>query len=143
MSVRHVAAIGLCLLGTAAALSAQDRGAGLPSTFTRRAGEVWSEVGLRAVNNALLVEAAGQRSRVRLLTRDQKEVVIEGSTFTITNNSGKGVTIKSVGGATVTMTDPRLLSTGRTGTRRMEAHSVEVGIAPDGWGYFRAVRHPS
>src|SRR5688572_9712987 len=81
MSVRHIAAIGLCLLGTAAALSAQDRGAGLPSTFTRRPGEVWSEVGLRAVNDALLVEATGQRSRVRLLTRDQKEVIIEGSTF--------------------------------------------------------------
>src|SRR5687767_4208408 len=130
MSVRHIAAFGLCLLGAAAAPSAQDRGTGVPSTFTRRAGEVWSEVGLRAVNAALLVEAAGQRSRVRLLTRDQKEVVIEGSAFT-TNDSGKGVTIKSVGGATVTMTDPRLLSTGRSGTRRMEAHSVEVGIAPN------------
>ena len=143
MAAPHIAAIGLCLLATAAALCAQDRRADMPSTFTRRSGEVWSEVGLRAVNDALLVEAVGQRSRVRLLTRDQKEVVIEGSTFTITNSSGKGVTIKSVGGATVTMSDPRLLSTGRTGTRRMEAHSVEVGIAPDGWGYFRAVRHPS
>ena len=140
--MRHVTAIGLCLLGTAAALSAQDRGTGVPSTFTRRSGEVWSERGLRAVKTTPLVEAVGQRSRVRLLTRDQKEVVIEGAAFT-TNDSGKGVTIRSVGGATVTMTDPRLLSTGRSGTRRMDAHSVEVGIAPDGSGYFRAVRHPS
>jgi len=144
MSVRHIAAIGLCLLCTAAAFSAQARGAGIPSTFTRRSGEVWSEVGLRAVNAAMLVEAAGQRSRVRLLTRDQKEVVIEGSTFTITGNSGRGVTIKSVGGATVTMSAPGAQQ-GRPlpGARRMQADSVEVGIAPDGWGYFRAVRHPS
>jgi hypothetical protein len=144
MSLRHIAAIDLCLLATVAALSAQDRGAGIPSTFTRRSGEVWSEVGLRAVNDALLVEAAGRRSRVRLLTRDQKEVVIEGSTFTITNNSGEGVTIKSVGGATVTMRAPGAQQ-GRPlpAARRMQADSVEVGIAPDGSGYFRAVRHPS
>jgi hypothetical protein len=144
MSVRQIAAIGLCLLGTAAALSAQERGADIPSTFTRRAGEVWSEVGLRAVNAALLVEGAGQRSRVRLLTHDRGEVVIEGSTFTITSDSGKGVTIRSVGGATVTMR-AQGAAQGRPlpGGRRMEADSVEVGIAPDGSGYFRAVRHPS
>ena len=144
MSVRHIAAIALFLLGTAPAFSAQERGTGIPSTITPRAGEVWSEVGLRAVNDALLVEAAGQRSRVRLLTRNQWEVVIEGSTFTITNTSGKGVTIKSVGGATVTMRAPggqqgRPLPAGRL----MQADSVEVGMAPDGWAYFRAVRHPS
>jgi hypothetical protein len=143
MSVRDIAAIGLCLLGTAAALFAQDRGAGTPSTFSRRPGEVWSEVGLRSVNDAVLVEAAGERSRVRLLARDQREVVIEASTFTVTNSSGKGVTIKSVGGATVTMTQPGANGRFPSGARRMDAHSVEVGIAPDGWGYFRAVRHPS
>ena len=56
----------------AAALSAQDRGADIPSTFTRRSGEVWSEVGLRAVNAALLVEAVGQRSRVQIVAGAQR-----------------------------------------------------------------------
>ena len=51
------------LLGWAA-LSAQDRGTGVPSTFTRRSGEVWSERGLRAVNDVPLVEAVGQRSPI-------------------------------------------------------------------------------
>ena len=144
MSVRHIAAIALCLSGAATAFSAQERGTGIPSTFTQRAGEVWSEAGLRAVNAALPVETEGERSRVRLLTRYQWEVVIEGSTFTITNNSGKGVTIKSVGGTTVTMRAPGAQQ-GRPmpGGRRMQADSIEIGIAPDGSAYFRAVRHPS
>lgn len=143
MAVRHIAAIGLCLLGTNASFSAQDRGAGVPSTITKRAGEVWSEVGLRTVNAALLVEAGGERSRVRLVTPDRGEVVIEASTFTITSGGGKGVAIKSIGGATVTMRAPGASPGRPLPGRRMEADSVEVGIGADGWGYFRAVRHPS
>jgi hypothetical protein len=100
--------------------------------LTARSSEVWSETGLRAVNDALLVEPAGHRSRVRLLTHGNAEIIVEGSTFMVMNGGPRGIIIKSFGGATVMSMSTK---------RRMEAHSVEVGLAPEGC-YFKAVRHP-
>lgn len=105
-----------------------------PSTFATTPGEVWTEGGLQTVNNALLIEPTGQRSRVRLLTRGSAEILVEGSTFMVINGGPNGLVIKSVGGATVTSTATK---------RRMNADSVEVGLSADGWGYFKAVRHPN
>jgi hypothetical protein len=133
MSLRQVAGFAAAaLLVAATAADALGQRAPQPN-FTVMSSEVWSETGLRVLDDALLVEPTGQRSRVRLLTRDSAEIIVEGSTFMVMNGGPKGIIIKSVGGATVTST---------TTKRRMEAHSVEVGLSPEGWGYFKAVRHP-
>ena len=147
MCLEHVVGIAAGLLAAFAAANGLAQTPAprtdIPSTFTRSTGEVWSEGDLRPVDKAVLVEATGQRSRVRLLTRSKTEIIVESATFVVMNNGDKGVLIKSVGGATVTATSPTAVGlTKRASQRRMEAHSVEIGIAPDGSGYFRAVRHP-
>jgi hypothetical protein len=104
-----------------------------PSTFADTPGEIWTESGLRAVDDALQVETAGDRARVRLATRDDGQITVEGATFMV-DGGANGVVIRSVGRATV-VAEP--------GRRRMEADSVEVWLSPDGWGYLKAVRRPS
>jgi hypothetical protein len=120
------------LVGAIAPLVAQSRDdPGGPATFSAAPGEVWTESGLRTVDNALRLEPAADRVRIRLVTRNREEITIEGATLTVLGG-GNRVGVKSLG---------RAIVASRSG-RRMEADSVEVWLSGDGWIYMKAVRHP-
>lgn len=104
-----------------------------PSTFGNAPDEVSIESGLRAVDTALRIEPTGAGARVRLVTRWNDQIVVEGSPLMVTGGPQR-VTIKSIGRATVTSS--------RSG-RRMYADSVEVSLSHDGWGYLKAIRRTS
>jgi hypothetical protein len=119
------------LVGAIAPLAAQSRDEPGPATFSAAHGEVWTESGLRTVDNALRLEPAADRVRIRLVTRNRDEITIEGTTLTVLGG-GNRVGVKSLG---------RAIVASRSG-RRMEADSVEVWLSGDGWIYMKAVRHP-